>query len=164
MDELCYVPATTLAQRIRDRQVTVRDVAEAFLDRIDKYNPRINALVSLRPRDEILADADELDLLAPKGPLHGLPMAIKDLANAAGLPTRSGSTISPKRPQPADDLFVARLRAAGALIIAKTNTPEFGAGSHTFNEVFGVTANPFRRDRSAGGSSGGAAAATIRSR
>jgi len=123
----------------------------------------VNAVVSLRP-DEALADAEAADRRAPRagerlGPLHGLPIAIKDLEDTAGIRTTYGSTLFADHVPVADDLVVARLRAAGAIVVGKTNTPEFGAGSHTFNEVFGTTRNPWALDRSAGGSSGGAGAA-----
>jgi amidase len=118
--------------------------------------------VSLRP-EAALAEADAADRRAasgaPVGPLHGLPIAIKDLEDTAGIRTTYGCTAFADHVPDADSLLVGRLRAAGAIIVGKTNTPEFGAGSHTFNEVFGATRNPWSPDRSAGGSSGGAGAA-----
>ena len=131
------------------------ELMQATLERIDEINPQVNAIVSLRDADELLAEA-----AAPKpGPLSGLPMAIKDLAETKGLRTTYGSPIYADHVPEADDLMVARLRAAGAIIIGKTNTPEMGLGSHTYNPIFGATRNPYALDRSAGGSSGGAAAA-----
>ena len=125
-------------------------------------NPRINAVVSLRP-EEALAEADAADRRAaggaPLGPLHGLPIAIKDLEDTAGIRTTYGSLMFADHVPAVDGLVVQRLRAAGAIVVGKTNTPEFGVGSHTFNEVFGPTRNPWALDRSAGGSSGGAGAA-----
>ncbi len=136
------------------------EVVDAHLDRIDEVDQTINAIPMRRPREAILADAAQLDALdEPAGPLHGLPVAVKDLENVAGLPTRSGSSITSSRPVATDGLVAARLRAAGAVIVGKTNTPEFGAGSHSFNPVYGLTRNPWNTERSAGGSSGGAAAA-----
>ena len=132
---------------------------EATLDRIDAVNGKVNAIVSLRSHAENMALARAADGAARKGWLHGIPIAIKDLANAAGLPTSMGSPLFAGQVAQADDTFVARLRAAGALVIGKTNTPEFGLGSHTFNPVHGATRNPYDLTRSAGGSSGGAAAA-----
>lgn len=154
--------ATELAAAIRARRVTSRDVVEAHLRRIDELNPRVNAVVSLR-HEEALERADELDALSARGislgPLHGLPIAVKDLMDVAGLPTTHGSRIYVDNVAQADAVISARLRAAGGVFVGKTNTPEFGVGSHTFNEVFGVTRNPYDLSRSAGGSSGGAAAA-----
>jgi amidase len=140
---------------IASGQISAPDLAAQTLDRIAARNCTVNAIISLRPRDEILAEAAHL----PAGPLHGLPMAIKDLADTAGIVTTYGhpsfATHIPKTDAP----MVARLRAAGALIIGKTNTPEFGLGSHSFNPVHGTTRNPYDLSRSAGGSSGGAGAA-----
>ncbi len=144
---------------IRDREVSAREVVEAHLDRIDEVNPAINAIVAARPRDEVLAEADTADAAEPVGPLHGLPIAVKDLQDVAGLPTRAGSPVTSDRPAQDDGLIASRLRAAGAIIIGKTNTPEWGVGSHTFNEIYGLTRNPWNLERSAGGSSGGASAA-----
>ncbi|ATG39936.1 amidase [Phaeobacter piscinae] len=129
------------------------------LARIDAINPGVNAIVALRDREELLAEAAAADRSTTRGPLHGLPMAIKDLANVAGVRSTQGSPLLADFVPQQDDLMVARLRAAGALIIGKTNTPEFGLGSHTYNPVYGATANPYDRSRSCGGSSGGAAAA-----
>ncbi len=144
---------------VSEGEVSAREVVTAHLDRIEEVNPTVNAIVAARSRDDVLADADAADA-APadqRGPLHGLPVAVKDLDHVAGLPTRMGSTVTPDTPAKADGLVAARWRAAGAIIIGKTNTPEFGTGSHTFNPVYGLTRNPWNLDRSAGGSSGGAA-------
>lgn len=151
----CELAALTVAG-----DVSAREVVAAHLERIDERNGEINAIVARRPDAEVLADADRLDNTnEPRGALHGLPIAVKDLADVAGLPTRSGSVITSNDPVATDSLFVTRLRRAGAVIIGKTNTPEFGAGSHTFNEIYGVTRNPADPSRTAGGSSGGGAAA-----
>jgi amidase len=137
-------------------------VLASHLERIEAVNPRVNAIVSLRP-EAALAEAQEADRRAAAGerlgPLHGLPIAIKDLEETASIRTTFGSRLFADHVPAADSLLAARLRAAGAIVLGKTNVPEFGAGSHTFNEVFGVTRNPWRLDRSAGGSSGGAGAA-----
>jgi len=148
-----------LAGLLASGDVSAREVVAAHLDRIEELDHKINAIPVRRTRDEILADADRLDAAGPNGPLHGLPVAVKDLEDVAGLPTRSGTLLSSARPARRDGLVAERLRAAGAVIIGKTNTPEFGTGSHTFNEVYGLTRNPWDLSRSAGGSSGGAAAA-----
>ncbi len=154
--------ARDLAGSIRRRELSAREVVAWHLDRIAEVNPQINAIVSLRP-EAALADADAADRRAangePLGPLHGLPIAIKDLEDTAGIRTTYGSVAFAQHVPTADSLVVARLKAAGAIVIGKTNTPEFGVGSHTFNEVFGATRNPWAPDRSAGGSSGGAGAA-----
>ncbi len=154
--------ARALATAIRRREVSAREVMTAHLERIDAVNPRVNAVVSLR-HEGALDDADEADRRAargaPLGPLHGLPIAIKDLEDTAGVRTTYGSRAFADHVPTADSLVVQRLRAAGAIVVGKTNTPEFGAGSHTFNDVFGATRNPWALDRSAGGSSGGAGAA-----
>ena len=151
--------AADLAAAIRAREVSCAEVMTAFLDRIEAVNPTVNAVVSLRDREALLAEARAADEAEPGGPLHGLPVAIKDLVNTAGLVTTFGAAPLASNVPPRDDLMAARIRAAGAIIIGKTNTPEFGLGSHTTNPVFGPTRNPFDPSRSAGGSSGGAAAA-----
>jgi hypothetical protein len=133
----------------------------AFLDRIEKLNPIHNAIISLRPRDELMAEARAADAAPSLGKLHGLPMAIKDLAMTKGLRTTYGSPIFAQNVPEEDDLFVARIRAAGAIIIGKTNTPEFGLGSQTYNPVFGTTRNALNPALIAGGSSGGAAVAVV---
>lgn len=154
--------ARELAGAIRCRELSAREVVGWHLDRIAAVNPRINAIVSLVP-ERALAEADAADRRAaagePLGPLHGLPIAIKDLEDTEGIVTTYGSRAFAAHVPDADGLIVARLRAAGAIVLGKTNTPEFGVGSHTFNPVFGATRNPWALDRSAGGSSGGAGAA-----
>jgi len=154
--------ARALAAAIRRRELSCREVVGWHLDRIATINPRINAIVSLRP-EPALAEADRADRVLAigeeVGPLHGLPIAIKDIEDTAGIRTTYGSTLFAEHVPTADGLLAARLRAAGAIVVGKSNTPEFGTGSHTFNEVFGVTRNPWALERSVGGSSGGAAAA-----
>jgi amidase len=156
---LNQLTACELAVGISAGDFSVLEVVTAHLDRIDDVNPVVNAIVSMRTREEIVADAAAADSRDPVGPLHGLPVAVKDLEDVAGLPTSRGSLVSSKEPVAKDGHVARKLREAGAIIIGKTNTPEFGTGSHTFNEVFGVTRNPWDLDRTAGGSSGGAAAA-----
>lgn len=154
---------TALAEAIARRELSSREVVSAFLDRIDALNPTFNAIVSLRGWDDILRDADAADarLAAGERPglLHGLPIAIKDLMPTRDLRTTFGSPLFRDFIPDEDGLAAARIRAAGAVIVGKTNTPEFGLGSHTFNPVFGVTGNAFDPALSAGGSSGGAAVA-----
>ena len=161
--ELCRRPATDLARMIALRQVSVAEVVAAFLDRIEQANGAVNAIVSLRDRQDILAEARGADAAlvrgASPGPLFGLPVAIKDLALTKGLRTTFGSRIFADFVPKEDDFFVARMREAGAIIIGKTNVPEFGFGSQTYNEVFGTTRNALDRSLTSGGSSGGAAAA-----
>lgn len=151
--------ATRLVEDMRNGTLTARAVMEAFLDRIEAANPAINAIVSLRLREELLAEAEAADRQPAKGPLHGLPIAVKDLVATKGLRTTWGSPLFADHIPPADDLVAKRMRAAGAIFIGKTNTPEWGHGSHSFNPVHDVTRNPYDLTKSAGGSSGGAAAA-----
>jgi amidase len=155
-------PATGLARLIRSRQLSAAELLEATLARIEAANPAVNAIVTLAP-EQARAAAAALDARAARGefagPLHGLPIAIKDLAETAGLRTTLGSPVYAGYVPDADAPHVALLRQAGAVVIGKTNTPEFGAGSQTFNPVFGVTRNPYDTRLTPGGSSGGAAAA-----
>ena len=161
-DELWRRSATELATAIRRREASCAEVMEAHLARIEAVNPSLNAIVTLdaeRGRRGAAAADDALARGEAAGPLHGLPMAIKDLEDTAGMRTTYGSPIHRDHVPTADTLMVARLRRAGAIVIGKTNTPEFGAGSQTFNPVFGATRNPYDPARTPGGSSGGAAAA-----
>lgn len=160
--ELCYVTATELVRRIRTRDVSAREVMQAHLTQIERVNPRVNAIVTLLPEqaleqarraDEALARGDAV------GPLHGLPIAHKDMVPTKGIRTTFGSPIFRDHVPDQDGLIVERLRCAGAITIGKTNTPEFGAGSQTYNEVFGETLNPYNLHKTCGGSSGGAAVA-----
>ncbi len=159
--EICRLPATELAHAIRHRRLSAREVVTAFLDRIEAANPLVNAVVSLRDRADILRDADAADARAPDaaGPLSGLPIAIKDLALTRGLRTTFGSPAFSGFVPDEDEFFVERIRKAGAIVIGKTNVPEFGLGSNTYNPVFGPTLNAFDPAWTAGGSSGGAAVA-----
>ncbi len=136
---------------------------QAYLSRIEEVNPRHLAIVSLQDGDLLLRQADERDAQLARGEsmgwMHGMPQAIKDLCNTAGIPTTLGSPLMRNFVPQDDGLMVQRMKAAGCIVIGKTNTPEFGLGSHTFNEVFGITRNAYDPSRSAGGSSGGAAVA-----
>lgn len=131
--------------------------------RIESLNPALNAICTLVPFDTAVIEAERVDAARRRGEslpaLAGLPIAVKDLAETRGIRTTFGSKLFSGHVPEQDCLLVERLRAAGAIIIGKTNTPEFGAGSHTFNEVFGTTRNPYNTSLSAGGSSGGAASA-----
>lgn len=152
--------AVALSRAIASKAISCRDAMTGFLDRIERINPRINALVALRPRDALIAEAEAADRTdGPRGPLHGFPFAIKDLVETAGILSAHGSPLFADHVPERDDILAARIRAAGAIIIGKSNTPEFGLGSHSFNPVYGTTLNPYDTTRTAGGSSGGAAAA-----
>jgi Asp-tRNA(Asn)/Glu-tRNA(Gln) amidotransferase A subunit family amidase len=161
-DELCFTPAVDLAWMLRSRELSARELLGAFLRRIHRVNPQLNAIVSLA-EPQALERAAAADEAAARGSvlglLHGLPIAVKDLADTAGIRTTYGSPLFADHVPDADAPHVALLRAAGAVIVGKTNTPEFGAGSQTFNSVFGSTRNPYDLRMTCGGSSGGAAAA-----
>ncbi|HXD74559.1 MAG TPA: amidase family protein [Vicinamibacterales bacterium] len=152
-----------LAELIRARSVSAREVMAEHLGRINRHDPLLNAIVGKLDDDQCLRLADEADARLARGedvgPLHGLPWAFKDLEDAAGLRWTQGSPIFKDRVATTDSPLVALLRRAGVIPIGKTNVPEFGMGSHTYNKVYGVTRNPWDTTRSAGGSSGGAAAA-----
>lgn len=160
---LCLLPARRLATLIRRRELSSREVVRAFLDRIDALNPRFNAIVSRVETEAALAQADAADAAVARGDtlgaLHGLPLAIKDTVPVRGLRSTFGSPLFAQNVPREDALVAARLRAAGGIFIGKTNVPEFGLGSHTYNPVFGPTRNAWDPERSAGGSSGGAAVA-----
>ena len=160
--DLCFRSAAGLARAIAAREVSAVEVMEAHLGRIAQVNPALNAVVTLLP-DDARRGAEAADAALargePVGPLHGLPVAHKDLTPTRGIRTTFGSPIFRDFLPPDDALIVERLRAAGAITIGKTNTPEFGAGSQTFNAVFGATRNPYDPARTCGGSSGGAAVA-----
>ncbi|MBL9054433.1 MAG: amidase [Tabrizicola sp.] len=151
--------ATELSSAIHSRKVAPSEVMAAWLAQVQAVNGAVNALVSLRDPDALMAEARQLDDVAPTGWLHGIPFAVKDLVATKGLRTTWGSPLFKDHVPAADDILAARMRGAGAIFTAKTNVPEWGQGSHSFNPVFGVTRNPYDLSRSAGGSSGGAAAA-----
>ncbi|MCU0904777.1 MAG: amidase [Tabrizicola sp.] len=151
--------ATELSAAIHARKVSPSEVMAAWLAQVAAVNPSVNAVVSLRDPDALMAEARALDDQAPTGWPHGIPFAVKDLVATKGLRTTWGSPLFADHVPVKDDLVAARLRASGAVIAAKTNVPEWGQGSHSFNPIFGVTRNPYDLTRGAGGSSGGAAAA-----
>ncbi|CCG05725.1 amidase [Blastococcus saxobsidens] len=161
-DDLCTRPATELAALVRDREVSARELLEAHLARIERLNPQVNAVVTL-DAEGARAAADAADAAQAAGeplrPLHGLPVAHKDTHATGGMRTTWGSPLHADTVPLRDELVVARMAAAGAIRVGKTNVPEFAAGSHTFNTLFGATHNPYRHGLSAGGSSGGGAAA-----
>ncbi len=158
-NEILEVSATEVSALIHARKLAPSEVMAAHLERVAAVNGPVNALVSMRDPDALMAEARALDDVAPRGWLHGIPLAVKDLVATKGLRTTWGSPLYADHVPAKDDLLAARMRAAGAVFTAKTNVPEWGQGSHSFNPVFGVTRNPYDLSRSAGGSSGGAAAA-----
>ena len=160
--ELCEMSAVDLAGRLARKQVSAREVMAAHLAQIERINPKVNAIVTLVAEQAMngAARADEALMRGnPPGTLHGLPVAHKDLVDTAGIRTTRGSPFFRDHVPTADALIVTRIRAAGAITVGKTNTPEFGAGSQTFNTVFGATRNPYDLSKTCGGSSGGAATA-----
>src|SRR5450432_343205 len=162
-NEIVTMNATTLATAIHARKVSCVEVMNAHLDQIGRLNPKVNAIVALQERARLLVQARDRDAALARGesmgPLHGFPHAVKDLQAVKGIPMTMGSPILRDFVPAADGILAERLRKAGVIFIGKTNTPEFGLGSHTFNPVYGATRNPYDLTRSAGGSSGGAAVA-----
>ena len=162
---LCFSTASDIAAWIRNRDISAQEVMSAHLKQIERINPTVNAIVTLLDGDVLLNKAAEADRTLAKvgaddlGPLHGLPVGIKDLQPTAGIRTTFGSPIFENFVPNEDSLTVQRYKEAGAIVIGKTNTPEFGAGSQTFNEVFGTTLNPYDLTKTCGGSSGGASVA-----
>ncbi len=157
-----FSTARRMAAAVRSREISARELLELHLARIAERNPQLNAVVSLdeeRAREGAATADEALASGAEVGPLHGLPHAFKDTHAVAGWPTTYGSPLYADHVPVVDDLLVERIRRAGVVVIGKTNVPEFAAGSHTFNRVFGTTLNPVDPSRSAGGSSGGAACA-----
>ncbi|MCC8392478.1 amidase [Paraburkholderia sp. MMS20-SJTR3] len=162
IDSLCELSALALLDLQRKREVSAVEILDAHLARIDAVNPQINALVTLGDSEQLRARARQIDTRWAagewQGVLHGLPVSQKDLTATGGVRTTYGSKVFEHHVPERSALVARRCDAAGALMIGKSNTPEFGAGSHTFNDVFGVTRNPWDPSKSAGGSSGGAAA------
>ncbi|WP_404800326.1 amidase [Actinomadura rudentiformis] len=160
--ELCFASARDLVRRIRARELSAREVTEAHLAQIERTNPQVNAIVTLlaeQALDQARAADEALMSAGYAGRLHGLPVAHKDTHETAGIRTTWGSPLLADNVPVRDELVIERMRAAGVITLGKTNVPEFAAGSHTFNPIFGATLNPYDPSRSAGGSSGGAAAA-----
>lgn len=158
--EICFLTAVEMAALIRQKKLSAREVMAAHLKQIERLNPKVNAIVTLvgEQAAENARKADEAQARgAALGPLHGLPVAHKDLVETAGIRTTFGSLIFKDHVPAQDAILVERIKRAGAIAVGKTNTPEFGAGSQTFNRVFGATHNPYDLTKTCGGSSGGAA-------
>ena len=159
--DLTSLSASDLSTAIRQREVSCVEVMQAYLERIHRYNPVYNAIVSIVDDDDLLAHALDADQALARnqyrGWMHGMPHAVKDLSNVAGMRTTSGSPIYANRIAENDSLLVSRIRNQGAIFIGKTNTPEFGLGSQSYNPVFGATGSAYNPALTAGGSSGGAA-------
>ena len=159
MKDILEGSATELSAAIHARKVAPSEVMAAWLAQVQAVNGAVNAIVSLRDPDVLMAEARALDDVPPQGWLHGIPLPVKDLVATKGLRTTWGAPLYASHLPAKDDILAARMRGAGAIFPGKTNVPEWGQGSHSFNPVFGVTRNPYDLTRSAGGSSGGAAAA-----
>ena len=161
--ELVLKNALELSQSIKSKEVSCKEVMQTYLDHIERFNPKVNAIVSLQDPALLLQQAEERDKQLAQGDylgwMHGFPQAVKDLAMTKGIPTTYGSPILKDFVPPADAIFVERLKQNGAIIIGKTNVPEFGLGSQTYNPIFGATGSAYDPTKTAGGSSGGAAAA-----
>ncbi|WP_408510852.1 amidase [Paraburkholderia sediminicola] len=161
--EIVDFGAIELAKLIKRRDISCRDVMSAYLNRIDRWNPVVNAIVSMPDQEELLDQADEKDRLLGAGqylgPLHGLPQAPKDASAVAGMLSTYGSPIFADHVPIEDSIFISRMRAAGSIFVGRTNTPEFGLGGQTYNTVFGTTRNAYDPAMTSGGSSGGAAVA-----
>jgi len=160
--DLCFLPAEELAAAIRKKNISPREVVEAVLERIEKVNPKVNAYCTVVPEmaRETARRAEEKVMRGEVvGPLHGVPFSVKDLNLTKGVRTTFGSKIFEHFVPQEDGLIVERMKNAGAILIGKTNTPEFGAGANTYNSVFGATRNPWKPTHTCGGSSGGAAVA-----
>src|SRR5947208_3683234 len=162
-DEICFMRARDLAGTIRDKKISAREVMQAHLKQIARVNPKVNAIVTLVPEEQLMAQALAADEAIAKGhllgPLHGLPVGVKDLHLTKGIRTTHGSPLHANDIPDADCLVVEREKNAGAIVIGKTNVPEWGLGSQTFNPVFGPTLNPYDLSKTCGGSTGGAAVA-----
>jgi amidase len=161
-NSICFLSAIEMARLIREKRLSAREALAAHLKQIERVNPKVNAIVTLAT--EMAADAaaraDEMQAHGePLGPLHGLPVAHKDLLETRGIRTTYGSPLYENYIPAEDDIVVERMKCAGAITIGKTNTPEFGAGSQTFNKIFGTTRNPYDLTKTCGGSSGGSAVA-----
>ncbi len=163
MTDITDLDADALSRAIHARHVSCREVMQAYLARIHHLNPHFNAIVNIAADDHLLSTSDTLDAELARGEsrgwLHGMPQAIKDTGHAIGFPTTYGCSLLKGAVATQDSVMTARMKAAGAIVIGKTNMPEFGLGSHTFNDLFGTTPNAWDTTVSAGGSSGGAAVA-----
>jgi amidase len=162
-NEICSLKATDMARLIQQKKLSAREVMEAHLREIERVNPKVNAIVTLVPEDQLMAQAEAADEVTMKGqrigPLHGLPVGVKDSHQTKGIRTTWGSILYQDHVPNFDCLLVERETYAGAIVIGKTNLPELGLGSQTFNRVFGPTLNPYDLTKTCGGSSGGSAVA-----
>ena len=161
-NDICFMTAVEIVRHIRAKEFSIRELMEAHLQQIENINPLVNAIVTLLPEQALnqAIEADEALFRGDSvGPLHGLPVAHKDLFPTKGIRTTFGSSLFSDFVPDHDALIVRRLREAGAITVGKTNTPEFGLGANTLNEVFGETLNPYNTSKACGGSSGGAAVA-----
>jgi amidase len=161
--EVCFMRAVDLSASIRQKKISAREVMRAHLDQIARTNPKVNAIVTLLPEDHLMAEAakadDDLAKGKWRGPLHGLPVAVKDLHETQGIRTTYGSPLHKDFVPDFDCRIVQREKQAGAIVLGKTNVPEFGLGSQTFNKVFGPTRNPYDLTKTCGGSTGGGSVA-----
>jgi amidase len=161
--EICFLRAVDLAQKIRAKELSVREAMQAHLRQIARANPKVNAIVTLVPEDQLMQQAEAADDALAKrkavGALHGVPVAVKDLTETRGIRTTYGSPIFTDFIPKEDAPVVKRMKKAGAIVLGKTNTSEFGMGSQTFNAVFGATLNPYDPTKTCGGSTGGGAVA-----
>src|SRR5258706_1517673 len=162
-NEICFMRATDLAAMIRENKLSAREVMQAHLRQIERVNPRVNAIVTLVDESKLMEQSRAADDIIARGdlvgPLHGLPVGVKDLTETTGIRTTYGSPLYRDFVPDHDALVVERMKSAGAIVLGKTNTPEFGMGSHTFNPVFGATLNPYDVTKTCGGSTGGGAGA-----
>src|SRR2546421_11326221 len=161
--DICFLSARQMAEFIRQKKLSAREVMQAHLKQIERMNPKVNAIVTLVPEDQLMAQALAADEAAAKGnlkgPLHGLPVGVKDLHPTKGIRTTFGSPLHKDDIPNFDCLVVEREKNAGAIVIGKTNVPEWGLGSQTFNPVFGPTLNPYDLTKTCGGSTGGCSVA-----
>ncbi len=160
--DLCFLPAEELAAVIREKEISPREVVEAVLERIEKINPKVNAYCTVVPekaREAARQAEEKIGRGEDLGPLHGIPFSVKDLTLTKGVRTTFGSKVFEHFIPQEDGLIVERMKNAGAILIGKTNTPEFGAGANTYNALFGATRNPWKLTHTCGGSSGGSAVA-----
>ena len=162
-NEICFSNALDLAALLRKKKISAREVMQAHLQQIKNVNPKVNAMVTMVPEDQLMAEALAADESLAKGnligPLHGLPIAVKDLMETKGIRTTSGSPLYKDLIPSQDSLIVEREKKAGAIVIGKSNVPELGLGSQTFNPIFGPTFNPYDTSKTCGGSTGGGAVA-----
>src|SRR5258708_15296341 len=156
--EICFMRATELAAMIREKKLSAREVMQAHLRQIERVNSKVNAIVTLVDESKLMEQARAADDIIARGdsvgPLHGLPVGVKDLTETAGIRTTYGSPLYCDNVPDHDALVVERMKNAGAIVLGKTNTPEFGMGSHTFNPVFGATLNPYDDSKTCCGCTG----------